>query len=120
MRNRPKRTPKEGETLYMYTGLRTKECELIRKDLTLNGWQHIIIFIGVGYIVHKYPGYYIEICINERKLSHEEVEIFCKNDGFEDYYDLAEWFASRNKELMKPGDKFLFEGILYHWTDFRY
>lgn len=45
LRNPRKVTPKVGEVLYMYTGLRTKYCKLITKQHTLKNIQVTRIFV---------------------------------------------------------------------------
>lgn len=119
MRNPRKSEPKEGETLYMYTGLRSNKCRLIRKDLTLKSSQDIVINIDKSpdLLTHKF---HLSILIDGRPLSTKQINEFCLNDGFENEYDLIDWFERRNNKEFRKFISFQFVGKLYHWTDFKY
>ena len=114
IRNTPKRMPKIGEQLHMYTGLRTKNCMLITKEHTLKSIQKITIdFIYVGYKNTHIPIIYIDslsapiICISYKAT-------FYINDGFKDEADFVSFWNLPKKEDAT------FEGYLFHWTDLKY
>lgn len=87
MRKHRKVMPKIGQTLYMYTGLRTSKCELISNTEKLISTQKAWLkIVHVGYkLTH------LRICIDGRVLSNDEISNFVKFDGFADIYDFAEY-----------------------------
>ena len=115
----PKREPKIGETLFMYTGLRTKHCEFITDKEKLISKQKAVIIIrrkpmvkGLNVFVYD-----ISVSVDRRILSSDELEIFVQYDGFKNVADFCNfWFIGEKKTKRKVG------GLLnlYHWTDLRY
>lgn len=120
MRNKRKVKPKIGETLHMYTGLRTSKCERIsnteRLISTQGAWLKIV---HVGYqLIH------LKIEVDSRALSNDEINQFVKYDGFNDVYDFADYWIKSSYAPKKPlmNERSTIEGYLdlYHWTDLRY
>jgi hypothetical protein len=122
MRGERKVEPKIGETLYMYTGLRTPHCKLITNKEKLFSKQDVEIgIISEDNIIT------IGIVVDERQLTEDEIEEFVKWDGFHNTDDFAKyWLEASKEELKKQGWKkgldFLIQKsvTLYHWTDLRY
>lgn len=121
MRKPRKVKPKIGETLYMYTGLRTKHCEFITDKEKLHGVQQVRIVIQRTPSGGKRPGrgliytYKMQLAVDGRKLEDKEVSRFVKFDGFADVADFCQfWFTGTKKNRVG--------GILQllHWTDLRY
>lgn len=56
----------------------------------------------------------LEISIDGRQLTHDEIDTLYKNDGFDTYEDFEEYFLLQ----MDVENEFL--GKIIHWTDFRY
>ena len=112
VRETPKRMPKVGETLYMYTGLRTKNCALITKEHTLKSTQDIKM-IFTWHVKDKC--HYPRIWVDGRMLNTKEGNDFMIRDGFTDESD----FVSFWKDL-RSGKDAQFIGILIHWTAFKY
>lgn len=108
VRNFRKVTPKINETLYMYTGLRTKNCELISNKEKLKLIQKVSIFYHL-----PDSGFGLKIYVDQRLLSKEENLEFAINDGFEDIEDFIKWWLTGY-------DSVQFIGELFHWTDFKY
>ncbi len=111
MRDVRKNPPKIGERLFMYTGLRTKYCELITNRETLRATQQIEIKVHVFSKI---------VCawIDGRCLDVFEVAEFVQNDGFDDAEDFAEWWIAKiPKQSRKPNTIITWEGCLHHWTD---
>ena len=89
------RNPKKGDTLYLYTGMRTKNCRKL-KEVVCKSVEQItieecstIIFVGVA-----------PLTINQMiKMS--------KSDGFETLYDFVDFFR---KTHGLP-----FHGLLIKW-----
>ncbi len=116
IRDRRKNPPKPDERLYMYTGLRTRNCIKVSDDKTLKGWQSIRLTIKR--VDHKLNGkdvifYAINIWVERRLLLTKEKEKFYVYDGFKDEADFAEYWLAGKKRA--GGLK-----IMFHWTDFKY
>lgn len=117
MRTPRKKEPKIGETLYMYTALRTKFCEKISDKEKLISKQKVVLFI------RKDPSntYLINIKVDDRFLSENEIVEFVKFDGFTDRLDFATyWLAEQSKVHKKKVTAIRGTLNLYHWTDLRY
>ena len=104
VRAKRKVQPKIGEVLHMYTGLRTKDAELITKQHNLIGCQEAQIYVGLRII---------EIIIDGRHLEVNEIADFCINDGFENIQDFKNYWLDGAEYLEFVGD-------VFHWTDFKY
>lgn len=113
-----KRLPKSGETFYMYTGLRTKNCQFISKKHVSCGSQKTRMWIKKTNHINPegYPVETIEFQIHigdKRYWSTQEFNEMAINDGFSGTYEfLKYWLNGR--------DKVVFSGWCYHWTDFKY
>lgn len=91
-----KRPIKPGDTLYLYTGMRTKQCRLLNKARcgrvrTLKIDNNFIKIEGEVY------------CFAGTAAAHE----FAKADGFRDWFGMLDWFRNR---YGLP-----FEGVLIQW-----
>lgn len=134
IRNRRKVEPKIGDTLHMYTGLRTKHTEKITSEHTLKGIQLVDILIqkqvfSEGSFKGKWS---LGISVDKRDLDSSELEYFVRCDGFESMEDFMEyWIKSigEKKEYFQQGHKNpnltiwtvnVEALIMYHWTDLRF
>lgn len=83
-----KRSTKVGDTLYLYTGQRTKHCRKLGQAVCK---EVIPIRIGVLYVVILYPR------DNKRRriLSIPEIEQLAKDDGFDSIADMERFFRKR-------------------------
>jgi len=95
-----------GETLYLYTALRTKYAEKL-KEVRCKQVGLITIFINSGEIITK-DGVY---------NTKSELNAFAKRDGFKDWEDMkAFWIAEHG---VKKGKRKVilrkFTGILIKW-----
>lgn len=116
IRERRKIEPKIGETLYMYTGLRTSDCEKISD-------KHKLVSIQiVDLIVIKVNGHItVDVAVDARILSDEEIEHFVVADGFTDPLDFADYWLEGARTY--PDGTAVAERhdlIMHHWTDLRY
>lgn len=113
IRKRRKVTPKIGEPIYMYSGLRTKHTELISNKHRLTGMQRV----DIEMYVHSYTDYVLNIKVDGRKLdSHEKVLEFCVSDGFEDVQDfVVYWYCEHREPHILIEDM-----VIFHWTDVRF
>lgn len=127
IRNRRKIEPKIGETLHMYTGLRTSHTEKITSAHKLTGIQLVDIkasFSGDNYLLH--------IKVDGRPLDKIECEDFAVADGFENAFKFVEYWADamgeatehfeqgKRKAIAITLDFSVTDLIIYHWTDLRF
>jgi hypothetical protein len=113
LRKRRKVRPKIGEQLHMYTGLRTKRCELISNKDKLISIQNVRLMITNINPTTGARGTFVEIFVDRRRLTVPEVEQFVKYDGFRSVREWADYWLEgkdRTGALME----------LYHWTDLKY
>lgn len=107
--------PKIGETLYMYTGLRTNNCEHITSKYTLKSIQDVRLTIrkcqsfGKNFNVHK--SYKIHVYVDGKLLTKKQLEVLAVLDGFASLKDWAEYWLDGKAQIANP----IIE--MYHWTD---
>lgn len=104
-------TPKIGEKIYPYTGLRTRNSQKILGDYTYTGSQ------SVRMTIRKCDNkrlFIINLVIDGKPISTPDLYFkVALNDGFEDIYKFCDyWLDGKNKVA--------FLGKVYHWTDFKY
>ena len=85
---------KTGDLLYLYTGMRTKNCTKLGEakasevlPVLINKWR---------------------IEVDGKTLTHRECDEFAKEDGFEDWVKMKVWFLNNHG--------FPFSGQLIKWT----
>lgn len=136
LRRNPKRKPKIGETLHMYSGLRTKYTEHISSSEKLISYQKA--WIKVVWQT-KPDGSYrllkLKVCIDGKAIGeYDSIDVlpfegagynlhrFVQFDGFIDFIDFVDfWIDPYKKQTRKPGVYKLVQSMnLYHWTDLRY
>lgn len=139
MRRRRKTPPKIGETLHMYTGLRTGNCEKITSREILIGKQKVWISMVFKLEARSVEIFSLKICIDGKRIAlvtryGEDVNIenpgaldrFVKFDGFNDYMDFCTfWIEGYRKDIRQKGAygqlcKTVESMDLYHWTDLKY
>jgi hypothetical protein len=81
-RVRNKGNPKAHSDLYLYQGLRTKNCRLI-KAVSCASVSQIVFTENMG------------VMIDDRWLYSEEREELAKADGFRDFEDFRKFFNSK-------------------------
>jgi hypothetical protein len=94
---------KPGDTLYHYTGMRTKACRRLGVS-TCRSANQIDIIRWNGQ-----RGVFLQDCpaITQRRLSNEEIRELAYRDGFASDVDFYAWFISENAH---------FTGQLITWT----
>lgn len=123
IRGRRKNKPKIGETLHMFSGLRTKNSELITKKEKLISTQKVWIKIVFRL---KPTNWYLKICVDGRVLSSSEIEAFVRFDGFSNIQEFIDFFTNPYKKNVRQNNmeykfcKIIESKTLYHWTDLRY
>jgi hypothetical protein len=117
IRNERKVPPKIGETIHMYSGLRTKYSELISKEHKYTGSQLVRIYIDSQ--SKDLMKINISIADNDgskyRYLKEAEQVSFAKHDGFRSIREFGEYWLKENKVKTLIAYK-----VIYHWTDLRY
>ena len=110
MRDAPKRDPRIGETLHMYTGGYQAKRTLISKKEKLISKQRALIRIS---ITKKSSDLFI--VIDGRSLQWEEVTQFVKFDGFRNVDEFIRYWTNdmKKKHIRK-------KQVLFHWTSLRY
>lgn len=115
IRERRKIESKIGETLYMYTGLRTSECEKITDKHKLVSIQLVDIEIKIGMF-----SILVSVSVDGRHLRYDELLQFYICDGFNGEVDFVRYWTlviKRNENgLIHLRKKDL---VLYHWTYLR-
>jgi len=117
MRKKRKREPKIGETMYMYTGLRTNQCEKISDKEKLKSTQNVTVFIS-----QVKNQRILTIKVDSRHLTYNEIRVFVGFDGFSNIDDFIDyWLASELKTKSKIKTVRITATLtLFHWTDLRY
>lgn len=87
IRPRRKNPTREGQQLYLYTGMRTKQCKLIAEKVCI---AVVTIFINT-----EYKSIHIGADPNRYALTSNEVNEFAVSDGFEDSHEFFQFFAKR-------------------------
>lgn len=94
-----RRHARPGETLQLYTGMRTKQCEKIG-DARCVGIDHIAIRF-------PYAGKAAKVVIGRRKVA--DLEDFAALDGFETWADLQKFWYVNHPDI----DEFV--GVRIRW-----
>lgn len=117
LRSPRKKEPKIGETLYMYTGLRTNQCKKITDKESLRSVQMCDV-----YIIRHNEIDTIKVRVDGRRLTAFELGRFVKYDGFKDTKDFADYWISTSYAPKKAPANCHVSGSmnLYHWTDLKY
>lgn len=93
-----KRTPKAGQTAYLYTGMRTTECRKLGEG----------VITEVGIVRINDFGLFIDMPNNFMSIRRTEtLNEFARADGFTDWFDMVDWFKNQHG--------IPFEGILVKW-----
>lgn len=96
-----KRDPRVGDTLYLYTGMRTKQCRnlgtvrcsSVTQFKILHGFDQWVAMKQIGNVLKRFCG--------------ESADTLAIDDGFEDFAEMCTWF---DKTHGLP-----FEGLLIRW-----
>ena len=112
IREKRKVEPKIGETLHMYSGLRTKYCEKITSEHKLTGVSSIKMVVSDGKIA---------ILINNKGLNRFEQKVFTTCDGFTNRQSFIDFWL-KDVKPNKFGTRMIVKEdlVIYHWTDFRF
>lgn len=97
IRAKRKRQTVAGETLYLYTGLRTKQCRKLKE----------VKCKRVGHFTIELNGGLIEIFIDHKRLSLIEKHNMAINDGFDSLTAFCTFFINTHT--------LPFEGDIIYW-----
>jgi hypothetical protein len=113
-------TPKIGETIYMYSGLRTKHSKLITSDFKYTGCQ--LVHLHITLLNADSMKVNISVADHDldprRYLSPLDKAAFVKHDGFRSLRDFAEYWMKNEAE--PRATQLTCTSVIYHWTDKRY
>jgi hypothetical protein len=84
-----------GDEMHLFVGLRTKNCEIIKKVRCISVEMGLI---DVGRVV----------IVNDRE-NNQRLDEFAQSDGFIDHNQMLQFFAGQ-------GRKFPFHGWLHRWA----
>jgi hypothetical protein len=104
LRNDRKRHALEGETLQLYTGMRTRSCKLIGLAICL-----AISRVRLDFVHRRVE--FLETGTAYTEL--ENTDQFAVSDGFADWRDMENFWAAEHPDLRQ------WEGVLIRWTDLR-
>jgi hypothetical protein len=90
--------PSVGQSLKLYTGMRTKVCRLL-KEVTCTNVSTVLFWSKSTVIVNKIP------------LYNEAVDQFAQLDGFKDYAEMYKFFD----ELYQVGNDYTKQFNLIEW-----
>jgi hypothetical protein len=93
-----KRHARRGEEIQLYTGMRTRSCHLLGRVIC-TGVSTICLSLGAS------PSVGIDDAI---LCTAAELDAFAREDGFADWTDLAQFWASEHQTT-------LFHGVLIRW-----
>ena len=99
-RRPPSRHAQSGESIALWTGLRTSDARLIGRA-TCAGLYPISIRFGHGTIS--------AVRIGAKRLMTEQLDDFARQDGFADAREMAAWFVETHGSLS-------FDGVLVMWS----
>lgn len=91
------RNPRPGQVLYLYTGMRTKDCQKLGEAICKT----------VTPICFENNGYLISITVGAASLSEKDVLRLAKADGFKNIEIFFEFFSKTHG--------FPFYGLLIKW-----
>lgn len=96
---------KVGDTIKLYTGMRTKACRLLGQARVTS-----ISTIWMDGVSMKLDGQHVPSCIHDRDGPMTDNE-FAQADGFAGFTEMADWFRDVHG--------LPFEGVVIRWGDVR-
>ena len=106
------KNPRPGQTLYHYTGQRTKRCRKLG-ETTCRQVRPIQMWIPRS-------GSLVTIEIDGVRLDARLFDAFARNDGFANMADLCEWFRRSYADRQEPRGLWPFDGLLIQWGETEY
>jgi len=78
------RNPQPGDTLRLYTGLRTKQVRLLRQEVC----EYVVEVTILPPMADRIP----QVFLGDRLLTADQVNELARGDGFEDWRDFVAFF----------------------------
>ncbi|MDO9554552.1 ASCH domain-containing protein [Rhodonellum sp.] len=108
--------PKIGETLYMYTRLRTKDCQKISEKHTLKSIQMVDITIKSHGELHV-----LWIRVDGNLIDKDSHLDFIEKDGFQSKSEFMDYWIMGVKAAEDGWKELELKGLeLFHWTDLKF
>jgi hypothetical protein len=98
-RRKDGRDPKQGDLLYLYTGMRTKACRKLGEAVCRSA-RPICLRVDRSYGIE----------LDGVPLTGHECEDFARADGFGSYDEMMEWFSAQ-------GRGFPWRGLVISWLN---
>lgn len=95
---KPRKSPlKKGDTLFLYTGMRTKKCQKIITSICESVNPIHLDFVDNYIHIKGQSGVYV---INKK----DQLDFFAVNDGFRDWEELCGFFKHQYQESLFSGE----------------
>jgi hypothetical protein len=104
IRAKRKYPDKPGDTLHLYTGLRTKKAILLMRARCVKVEEILLDFLLEGW--PGKPKYIVKI--DGIELSWDEREQLARADGFSDFHEMMNFWR-------EPKNRLPFRGDIIHW-----
>lgn len=104
IRKKRKRRTLVGETVYLYTGMRTKKCERLAVGTVTKVTDILIDVSGTDVFIVLYDG---KADITGHILSVDEMNDLARKDGFDTIQELAKFFRDTHGPV--------FNGVVIEW-----
>ncbi len=92
---------KVGDTVYLYTGQRTKECRLLGTSVLIDLTRFALFENSIFFDARYYS-------------STPILNLIARSDGFTDFEEMKNWFKAKYK--IQSLDKAPFSGYLHVWS----
>ena len=109
-RRKDNRNPRPGQTLFQYTGQRTKKCRKLGEDVCQRVRDIQIWFPRSGSLVCME--------LDGQRLSMAECAELAVNDGFENLQAMCDWF--RDAYQVNNVDLWPLDALLIQWRETTY
>ncbi|WP_425072561.1 hypothetical protein [Sagittula sp. S175] len=96
---------KVGDTLKLYTGMRTQQCRLLGEARVTR-----IATVKIDQTGMKLDGERLFACLHSRDQLDPTDNEFAEADGFESFADMRDWIEETHGPLP-------FEGVVIYWSE---
>lgn len=114
LRKRRKIRPKVGETIHMYTALRTIYANLITSKHNIKSIRNVRLTIYRHFFTDE-TRYEVKIYVDRKKLTNNQMKDFAVLDGFENLEAWAEYWLTDDRGKQKIRTGAMLE--MYAWID---
>jgi hypothetical protein len=108
IRDDTKRRWKEGNSIQMAIGVRTSKYYMFKEGVC-TGIQNVEMSLTKS-------DTFILVAIDGRVLPFSELLLLSYRDGFNSLQGFIDWFLP----LIKAAPNNIYNGVIIHWTDFKY